>query len=73
MRKGGDSLSWMTLWANNQYWFNAAGTVGVAYQPHNGVAVTVGGPIGEPGTTTAPLMSSSISARTNRSLPAFIP
>ncbi|WP_082634156.1 bifunctional lysylphosphatidylglycerol flippase/synthetase MprF [Arthrobacter alpinus] len=49
VRKGGDSLSWMTLWANNQYWFNAAGTVGVAYQPHNGVAVTVGGPIGEPG------------------------
>lgn len=48
VRRGGDSLSWMTLWPNNQYWFNAAGTVGVAYQPHSGVAVTVGGPIGEP-------------------------
>lgn len=47
VRRGGDSLSWMTLWPNNQYWFNAAGTVGVAYQPHSGVAVTVGGPMGE--------------------------
>lgn len=44
---GGDSLSWMVLWPNNQYWFNAAGTVAVAYQPHNGVAVTVGGPVGK--------------------------
>lgn len=48
VREGGDSLSWMTQWPNNQYWFNAAGTVAVAYQPHNGVAVTVGGPIGDP-------------------------
>ncbi|MHA7269621.1 phosphatidylglycerol lysyltransferase domain-containing protein [Arthrobacter sp. HLT1-20] len=46
VRLGGDSLSWMTLWANNQYWFNSTGTVAVAYQAHNGVAVTVGGPVG---------------------------
>ncbi|WP_207344117.1 DUF2156 domain-containing protein [Arthrobacter sp. E3] len=48
VRLGGDSLSWMAGWANNQYWFNAAGTAGVAYQIHNGVAVTVGGPVGLP-------------------------
>ena len=48
VRRGGDSLSWMTLWAKNQYWFNSAGTVAVAYQAHRGVALTVGGPIGEP-------------------------
>ncbi|WP_269937039.1 DUF2156 domain-containing protein [Arthrobacter sp. HY1533] len=47
VREGGDSLSWMALWPRNQYWFNAEGTAGVAYQPHNGVAVTVGGPIGD--------------------------
>ncbi|WP_104092410.1 rhomboid family intramembrane serine protease [Arthrobacter sp. GMC3] len=47
VRRGGDSLSWMTQWANNDYWFNAAGTVAIAYQEHFGVAVTVGGPIGE--------------------------
>lgn len=46
VRRGGDSLSWMTLWANNEYWFNASGTVAVAYQAHSGVAVTVGGPVG---------------------------
>lgn len=46
VRRGGDSLSWMTLWPNNQYWFNDARTACVAYQPHSGVAVTVGGPVG---------------------------
>jgi lysylphosphatidylglycerol synthetase-like protein (DUF2156 family) len=47
VHRGGGSLSWMTLWPGNQYWFNAAGTVCIAYQLHNGVAVTVGGPVGE--------------------------
>ncbi|ALE06556.1 hypothetical protein AL755_15645 [Arthrobacter sp. ERGS1:01] len=55
VRRGGDSLSWMTLWPNNSYWFNAAGTVAIAYQPHFGVAVTVGGPVGEPGDYAAAL------------------
>ena len=49
VKQGGDSLSWMALWRNNQYWFNTAGNVAVAYQAHNGVAVTVGGPLGSPG------------------------
>ncbi|WJY63170.1 Lysylphosphatidylglycerol biosynthesis bifunctional protein LysX [Corynebacterium atrinae] len=39
----GDHLSWMTLWDNNQYWFAEDGYV--AYRVHNGIAVTVGGPI----------------------------
>lgn len=47
VRRGGDSLSWMTQWPNNEYWFNASGTVGIAYQLRFGVAVTVGGPVGE--------------------------
>ncbi|WP_186760708.1 phosphatidylglycerol lysyltransferase domain-containing protein [Arthrobacter alpinus] len=47
VRRGGDSLSWMTQWPNNDYWFNATGSVAIAYQEHYGVAVTVGGPIGE--------------------------
>ena len=55
VRRGGDSLSWMTLWANNQYWFNSTETVAVAYQVHSGVAVTVGGPVGDrPGTMSRP-------------------
>ncbi|ALV45901.1 hypothetical protein MB46_10820 [Arthrobacter alpinus] len=49
VHQGGGSLSWMTLWPGNQYWFNTAGTVCIAYQVHNGVAVTVGGPVGNAG------------------------
>lgn len=48
VRRGGDSLSWMALWPGNEYWFTPSGTAGVAYQVHFGVAVTVGGPLGEP-------------------------
>lgn len=46
VRQGGGSLSWMALWPNNRYWFNEAETVGVAYQLHYNVALTVGGPFG---------------------------
>jgi phosphatidylglycerol lysyltransferase len=49
VHRGGGSLSWMTLWPGNQYWFDEAGTVCIAYQVHNGVAVTVGGPVGVAG------------------------
>ncbi|MFP3460399.1 DUF2156 domain-containing protein [Arthrobacter globiformis] len=48
VRLGGGSLSWMALWPNNRYWFNDAGTAGIAYQVHFNVAVTVGGPFGDP-------------------------
>ncbi|MFC9352349.1 bifunctional lysylphosphatidylglycerol flippase/synthetase MprF [Arthrobacter sp. NPDC057013] len=48
VRVGGGSLSWMALWPNNRYWFNDAGTAGIAYQVHFNVAVTVGGPFGDP-------------------------
>jgi lysylphosphatidylglycerol synthetase-like protein (DUF2156 family) len=48
VRVGGGSLSWMALWPNNRYWFNDAGTAGIAYQVHFNVAVTVGGPFGNP-------------------------
>lgn len=47
VRQGGDSLSWMTLWPGNSYWFNSVGTAAFAYQTHAGVAVTVGGAIGQ--------------------------
>ena len=49
VRRGGDSLSWMSQWRGNNYWFNARGTAAIAYQAHAGVAVTVGGPFGDPG------------------------
>lgn len=40
----GDHLSWMTLWTGNRYWFGDTGFV--AYRMHNGIAVTVGEPVG---------------------------
>lgn len=43
---GGGSLSWMALWDNNQYWFTQDRRAGIAYQVHNGVALTVAGPFG---------------------------
>ncbi|WP_434613191.1 bifunctional lysylphosphatidylglycerol flippase/synthetase MprF [Arthrobacter sp. A5] len=48
IRTGGDSLSWMALWRNNEYWFTADGKAGLAYQEHGTVALTVAGPFGEP-------------------------
>ena len=48
VRRGGDSLSWMALWEPNKYWFTAGGDAGVAYQQHGSVAVTLGGPFGDP-------------------------
>lgn len=41
----GDHLSWMTLWTGNRYWFGDGGYV--AYRLHNGIAVTVGEPVGQ--------------------------
>ncbi|ABK03980.1 protein of unknown function DUF470 [Arthrobacter sp. FB24] len=48
VRRGGDSLSWMALWEPNKYWFTPAGDAGVAYQQHGSVALTLGGPFGDP-------------------------
>lgn len=46
LQDGGGSLSWMALWANNHYWYSQDGRNAVAYQVHNGVALTVAGPFG---------------------------
>lgn len=43
---GGSTLSWMTLWAGNSYWFAPDGRSYVAYREGLGVALTVGDPVG---------------------------
>jgi phosphatidylglycerol lysyltransferase len=43
----GSTLSYMTTWPGNRYWFNDTGDVAVAYREIGGVAVTVGDPYGE--------------------------
>ncbi|MCZ1073569.1 bifunctional lysylphosphatidylglycerol flippase/synthetase MprF [Rhodococcus sp. A5(2022)] len=47
-RPGGSSLSWMTTWSGNRYWFTADGRHAVAYRVHSGVALTTGDPVGNP-------------------------
>ncbi|WP_433874265.1 phosphatidylglycerol lysyltransferase domain-containing protein [Sinomonas atrocyanea] len=49
VRRGGGSLSWMTLWPPNRFWFDSHATAGLAFQQHGGVALSVAGPIGAPG------------------------
>ncbi|MCU1516661.1 MAG: hypothetical protein JWQ75_1382, partial [Pseudarthrobacter sp.] len=46
LHEGGDSLSWMTLWEPNIYWFSPDRRGAVAYQQHGSVALTLAGPIG---------------------------
>lgn len=45
---GENSLSWLTTWRGNSYWFDPDGRVVVAYRVLAGVAVTTGDPIGPP-------------------------
>lgn len=49
VRRGGGSLSWMTLWPPNRFWFDEHGTAALAFQLHGRVALSVAGPIGAPG------------------------
>ncbi|MFC4243846.1 bifunctional lysylphosphatidylglycerol flippase/synthetase MprF [Gryllotalpicola reticulitermitis] len=54
VRRGGDSLAFMTTWAGNEYWFDPRDrNAGVAYRVVGRVALTTGGPIGSPADATA--------------------
>lgn len=45
---GGGSLSWMTSWSGNRYWFSEDGRHAVAYRVYSGVALTATDPLGGP-------------------------
>ncbi len=45
-RYGGSSLSYMTTWRGNQYWFTPDGETVIAYRVVATIALTVGDPIG---------------------------
>ncbi|MGW4115995.1 bifunctional lysylphosphatidylglycerol flippase/synthetase MprF [Actinosynnema sp. NPDC004786] len=45
-RHGGSSLSYMTTWPGNQYWFTPDGETAIAYRVVATIALTVGDPIG---------------------------
>jgi len=48
LTRGGSTLSYMSTWPGNQYWFSSDGRAAIAYRAIAGVAVTVGGPYGDP-------------------------
>ncbi|MFW0772221.1 bifunctional lysylphosphatidylglycerol flippase/synthetase MprF [Paenarthrobacter nitroguajacolicus] len=40
------TLSWMTSWSGNTYWFSPSGESFIAYRVIAGIALTLGGPVG---------------------------
>ncbi|MFI5913200.1 bifunctional lysylphosphatidylglycerol flippase/synthetase MprF [Dactylosporangium sp. NPDC051541] len=48
VQHGGDALSYMLTWPGNTYWFSADGRTAIAYRVHSSVALTLGGPVGDP-------------------------
>ena len=48
LARGGSTLSYMSTWPGNEYWFSADGRAAIAYRAIAGVAVTVGEPYGDP-------------------------
>jgi len=48
LMRGGSTLSYMSTWPGNAYWFTADGRAAIAYRAVAGVAVTVGEPYGDP-------------------------
>lgn len=47
-RYGGSTMSWMTTWPENKYWFADDGERYVAYQRHAGTVVALTDPVGPP-------------------------
>jgi phosphatidylglycerol lysyltransferase len=48
IRSGGSSLSWITTWAANNYWFAPDGQAAIAYRVIGRVALSAGEPFGRP-------------------------
>jgi len=48
-RNANSSLAYMTTWPGNQYWFTPTRQAALAYRVSATVALTTGGPIGDPG------------------------
>ncbi|WP_307857148.1 bifunctional lysylphosphatidylglycerol flippase/synthetase MprF [Pseudarthrobacter albicanus] len=49
----GSSISWMTTWPGNTYWFSGAGDSFIAYRVIAGIALTLGAPVGPKTGTSA--------------------
>lgn len=67
----GSSLSWMTTWAGNTYWFSRTGQSFIAYRVIAGIALTVAGPVGPKNFTSAVVEEFYSYCRTNGWTPCF--
>ncbi|BDR55012.1 membrane protein [Bombiscardovia apis] len=45
---GGESMTFMTTWEGNNYWFSSTGHSAIAYRVLHGIALTTTGPFGDP-------------------------
>lgn len=70
-RRGGGSLSWMTLWPPNRFWFDRHATVGLAFQVHGRIALSVAGPIGAAGRGPAAVSEFIAHCARNALVPCF--
>ncbi|KFI40350.1 Lysylcardiolipin synthase/Lysyltransferase [Bifidobacterium actinocoloniiforme DSM 22766] len=48
VESGGESMSFMTTWEGNNYWFSPSGRSAIAYRVLHGIALTTTGPFGDP-------------------------
>ncbi len=67
----GSSLSWMTTWAGNSYWFSSSGNSFIAYRVLSGIALTLGPPVGPSAELKASIEEFSRYAGANGWTPSF--
>jgi phosphatidylglycerol lysyltransferase len=48
LTRGGSTLSYMSTWQGNQYWFSPDGRAAIAYRVIGAIALTLGQPYGDP-------------------------
>ncbi|BDR52630.1 membrane protein [Bombiscardovia nodaiensis] len=48
VQSGGESMTFMTTWEGNNYWFSSTGRSAIAYRVLHGIALTTTGPFGDP-------------------------
>lgn len=68
---GGGTLSYMTTWPGNTYWFSDDGRAAVAYRVIGGVAVTTGDPFGDEGARAEAVAGFDVFCRRNGWTPCF--
>ena len=68
---GGNTMSFMTTWPNNHYWFSPSGQSAIAYRLSYGIALTLTGPFGNTSEYTQDLRSFIQLCEQNSWSPAF--